>query len=885
MTGRRREILARILGLISRRQPESDLEEEIAAHIELATEENLRKGMSREQARRATEIQFGNRATAREKVYEQRGLAGLESLLGDFVYAFRGLRKSPGFTAIAIAILAIGIGINAAVFTVTKAALFAGFPMVAHNDRLLYLSSGRGCCVSYPDFLDWRAQARSFQGMAIVHGVSGILSDASGQGGDTGFPESYDATEISADTFRVVGEKPLLGRDFVPADEARGASGVAILSYGFWERRFAKDPSVVSRRIRLNGLPATVVGIMPRGFSFPQKEDLWIPLAQTPELLANRQDRGQWFAFGRLAEGVTIQMARAEMETVGRRLGDAYPRTNQGRNLLPHVQTFNQFFIFENENAVYWSLWGAVAFVLLIACANLANLTFARAMERSREISVRIALGAGRWRIVRQLLAESFLVTGAGALLGLLIAQWGVRAYAAADRGPGRSSWRILDYGMDYRVFAYLVAISAGTALILAFAPMRRLSKLDIGASLKEGERGAAGGRRASRLSALLVTAEIALAVLLLAGAGVMTRSFLNLYTADLGVKTASVLTISVGLPQKDYPDANSRISFFDRAHTAFQAIPGVASVALASSIPTNGAARTTAELPDDAPGDQRHPAVFLLTIGPDYFQTLGTALASGRDFNDADEPSTIPVAIVNEHLAREYWPGENPLGKRLRLADTGWLAVIGVAPDISQNGAIHRGRDALVYLSYRQKPMPGTTILALTRVPPETLARAFRQEMQTLDSRATVYGPVTLDERLRSNYWTNGLYGVLFAIFAAVALVMASVGLFAVIAQSVARRTREIGIRMAIGASQRDIRAMVLRQGMVPMGIGLVIGLAGSLAVNRVLRSALVQVSPEDPAALAGAAALLVLAATLGCLIPARRAARTDPMSAIRHE
>jgi predicted permease len=805
------------------------------------------------------------------------------SLLRDFMYAFRALRKSPGFTVVAIAILAIGIGVNAAVFTVAKAALFAGFPMVAHNDRILYLSSGRGCCVSYPDFMDWRAQARSFQGMAIVHGVSGILSD------DTGFPESYDATEISADTFRLIGEKPLLGRDFIPADEARGAPPVAILSYGFWERRFDKDPSVIGRRIRLNGAPATVVGIMPRGFAFPQKQDLWIPMAQTPELLANRQDRGQWFAFGRLADGVTIGMARAEMETIGRRLGSAYPHTNRGRNLLPHVQTFNEFFIFENENAVYWSLWGAVAFVLLIACANLANLTFARAMERSREISVRIALGAGRWRIVRQLLAESLIVTSAGALLGLFIAQWGVRAYAAADRGPGMYSWRILDYGMDYRVFAWLAAISAATALILAFAPMRRLSSLDIGASLKEGERGAAGGRRASRLSSILVTAEIALAVLLLAGAGVMTRSFLKLYTADLGVKTAHVLALSIGLPKKNYPDANSRISFFDRARAGFEAIPGVESVSTASSIPTNGASRTSAELAGNAPDEQRRPTVFLLTVGPAYFRTLGTALIAGRDFNDADGPSTVPVAIVNERMAREYWPNENPLGKHLRLADGQtagpWLTVVGVAPNIAQNGAFRRERDSLVYLPFRQKPMAGMTILARTGVRPETLAGAFRREMQAIDAQVSVYGPVTLQERLRSNYWSSGLYGGLFAIFAAVALLMASIGLFAVIAQSVARRTREIGIRMAIGASRQDIRTMVLRQGMLPMAIGLAIGLAGSLAVNRVLQSALVQVSPADPVALAGAAALLIVAATLGSLIPARRAARIDPMTAIRHE
>ena len=360
-----------------------------------------------------------------------------------------------------------------------------------------------------------------------------------------------------------------------------------------------------------------------------------------------------------------------------------------------------------------------------------------------------------------------------------------------------------------------------------------------------------------------------------------MTRSFLNLYTAPLGVKTANILTLSVNSRHSD--------SFFDRARPAFQAIPGVASIAIASNIPTTGAERTTAEIPGDASGDQSRPTIFTLTIGPGYFRTLGTALTSGRDFNESDGRSTIPVAIINERMAREYWPGENPLGKHLRLAASQpagpWLTVIGIAPNIAQNGLFRRNRDSLLYLPFQQNPRPGMTILARTLVPPETLARAFRREVQALDAQVSVYGPVTLEERLRSNYWTSGLYGVLFAIFAAVALLMASVGLFAVIAQSVARRTREIGIRMAIGASRRDIRRLILRQGMLPVGIGLVIGVTGSLAVNRVLRSVLVQVSPGDPLALAAASALLVLTAALGCLIPARRAARIDPMSAIRHE
>jgi predicted permease len=883
MTGRLREIADRTLAFLTGRGRVDDLDDEISAHIDFAIAENLRRGMDPEDARRTAQASFGNRTSAREEVYSQNGLPALESFFRDFNYAFRGLRKNPGFSAVAVTILAAGIGINAAVFTVTKAALFAGFPMVAHNDRILYLSSSRGCCVSYPDFLDWRAQAKSFSGMAIVHGTTGILSD------DTGVPESYDATEVSAATFRLIGQNPLLGRDFIAADEMPGAPPVAILSYGFWQRRFGKDPSVIGRRIRMNGDPATVVGVMPPGFSFPQKQDLWFPIAQTPDLLRMRSARSMWFAFGRLADGVSANMARTEMSVIGRRLGDAYPGTNRGRNLLPHVQTFSEFFILENETAIYWAIWGAVAFVLAIACANLANLSIARAMERSREISVRIALGAARSRIVRQLLAESLMLTAVGSLLGLFVAQWAVRAYALADRGPGRSSWRILDYSLDYRVFGYLAAISCITALLLAMAPLRRMGKLNIAAALKDGDRGATGGRRVNGLSATLVTVEFALAVVLLAGAGVTIRSFMALYAANLGVNTDNVITMAVGLPQRDYGDGDSRISFLDRIRAGLAAIPGVESVSTTSNIPSAGASRAPVEFAGHASDAEHSPEVLTVTIAPAYFRTLGAALLTGRDFAETDRPATTPVAIVNERLAREYWPGEDPLGKRLRFMDGNsmepWLTVVGVASDISQNGARRRGLDPVVYIPFRQKPAPGMTVIARTRVRPEALTRQFRREMQAVEARAVVFGPVSLNERLRSNYWSNGLYGALFLIFAGIALLMASVGLFAVIAYSVGRRTKEIGIRMAVGATRQDIRRLVLRQGMFPAAIGLVIGLIGSLAINPILKSVLVQVSPADSITLASSSAILLFAAALGCMIPARRATRIDPIRAIRHE
>jgi predicted permease len=807
------------------------------------------------------------------------------NFLSDVRLSFRTLLKSPGYTASAVMMLALGIGVNAAVFTVTKAALFAGFPLVHQNDRILYMTSWEGCCVSYPDFEDWRAQAKSFKGMALVHGVGKILSNKGG------FTESYDATEVTANTFRLVGQKPLIGRDFTPSDETPGAPPVAMLNYGFWERRYGKDPAIVGQTVRINGVPTTVIGIMPQGFSFPQKQDLWVPLIPTPDV-RKRQNRGTWFVFGRMAKGVTINSARAEMATIGRRLERAYPLTNQG--FLPIVKNFREFFIGPNEAIIYRSMWGAVGLVLLIACANLANLMLARAIGRSREISVRIALGAGRWRIIRQLLMESLMLSGLGGVFGWWIAKWGVHAYQLADRGPGRSSWRILDYTMDYHVLGYFLAISIGTGLLFGLAPAVRLSKLDVYATLKDGGRGATGGGRGKRLSTLLVVGEMALAIVLLAGAGVMIRSFLNIYNADIGVKTANILTMALTLPEAEFPRAETRISFYDRVQTRLEAIPGVESVTIANTIPANRTLKFPYELSSASsgslPGDeQRRPTLSALIVGPGYFRTLGAAILAGREFNDFDGPSGVPVAIVNQRLAAKFWPGEDPLGKRLRLFNgktpEAWLTVVGVASNIAQDDATRQEFDPSVYLSYRQRPAAAMEIMARTHALPGSLATAFRREVQALDSGLPMFGPFTLAQRLESNYWSSRLYGVLFLIFAAIALLLASVGLYAVVAHSVSRRTQEIGIRLAIGATARDILKLVLTQGMLPMGMGLAIGLAASFAVNRILKSELVRVSPSDPITLIVASVILVLSATLGCWIPARRAIRVDPVVALRHE
>ena len=881
-----RRFLRRLANLVLPVRAESELARELDAHLALVSDELERRGMTRDDARLAALRAFGSVARAKDLHREARSFAWLDDIRQDMGYALRMLRRSPGFTSVAIVTLAVGIGLNTAVFTVTNATLFKGFPLVHRNDRLLYLTSGPGCCVSYPAFEDWRAQATSFSGMAIVHGVQRTLSDQSG------FAEQYEATEVSADTFRVAGQSPMLGRDFSPADDTPGARPVAMLSYGFWDRRFARDPAVVGQSIRISGTPTTVIGVMPRGFSFPQRVDLWVPLVPTPEV-RHRENRDTWFVFGRLRDGVTVEAARAEMTTIGRRLEIAYPETDRG--FLPVVARFHEFFIGSSATSIYQAMLGAVSFVLLIACANLANLLLARAIGRVRETSVRLALGAGRWRIVRQFVIESLMLSAAGGFVGWWMAKWGVRTYTVFASGSGlspdiRGTWfdNVLDYSPDFRVFAYLAAISIGTGLLFGLAPARRLSKLDVNAALKDGRGGSRG--HGGRLSGLLVALEMALAIVLLAGAGVMIRSFWNVYTADVGFKAENVVVALLSLTGDRYRTRDAQTAFFDDLTTRVSTIPGVESVSV-GALPGGGAQRIAYEI-EGTPtlDDQRRPRLWGSTIGSGYFATLGVSLLSGRDFNDTDRPSAIQVLIVNERFAGRHWPGQNPLGKRLRLfrgrTPGPWMTVVGVASNVAQNDPLQPDANSLVYLPFRQAPRPDSWIVVRTRVPPGTVSAGIRGEVRAMDATLPIpLGPFALVDRMADRYRYRAITGVLFLTCAAVALLLASVGLYAVVSHSVSRRTQEIGIRLAIGATARDILALVFRQGLLPSAAGLAIGLAAAYVVNRALEAQLVQVSPADPVALVASSAVLALSAVLGCWMPARRAMRVDPVVALRHD
>jgi putative ABC transport system permease protein len=807
----------------------------------------------------------------------------MSTLWHDLRFAFRTLGKSKGFAAIVVLTLAVGISVNATVFAIANTWMFKGFP-VDRNDLILYLGSRDLSTTypwgpaSYPDFRDWRDQAKSFSGIGAANFVRTNLSD------DAGLPDTYRGVSVTANTFHVLGVKPFAGRDFSPQDEAPGAAPVVILSYGVWEHRYGKDRSIVGHTTRINGISTTVIGIMPNGMKFPFDNDLWIPLIPTPDL--EKRDQRTLFVYGRMAEGATPKSARAEMATIGQNLQQAYPLTNQG--FAPVALTYSEFFNGPDAIRIFGAMFVAVCFVLLIACANVANLLLARAAARSREISIRIALGAGRWRLVRQLLVESLLLAIMAGIAGWWIATRALRVFAAVTISMRPTWW---DFSADYRMLIYLMAISVGTALLFGLAPALRLSKLDVNSGLKDSGRGTSGGVHAKKLSNVLVIVEMGMAVVLLAGAGLMIRSFLNIYRAPLGVSVPNVLTMRLVLPPAKYPQPSDQIAFHQRLKERLKALPGVEWVAIVNALPTGGSAPYHYELEGAPAADPQHrPSLSAIIASPDYFNVMSVSILRGRDFTDADGVAgALPVAIVNERFATQFWPGQDPVGKRLRLYDgttpEAWLTVVALVPNIVQNDITPRQIDPLIYVPYRQKPQADMAIVARTRVPPGTMSNTFRREIQATDSDLPIYNLWTLPERLERNYWFYEMMGALFGIFAGIALLLAAVGLYAVMAHSVNQRTREIGVRMALGASASNIRALVFRQGMRPMVIGLIVGLAGGFAMTRVLRSILISVSPADPSTFAIATLVLVGAAALGCLVPALTATKVDPIVALRDE
>ena len=804
------------------------------------------------------------------------------NLLQDVRFGFRMLAKDPAFTAVVVVTLALCIGANTTVFTLVNAVLFKGLPF-ERADRVMALSSaniakGRNRMpVSYPDFIDWRKHTRKFQGLAAATYQSMTLNDRGG------IPENYIGARLTVNCFSLIGQKPFIGRDFVPGEDQRTAAAVVILGYSIWKNRYGANPSILGRTVSVNEVATTVIGVMPDGMKFPQNQDLWLPLIPT----ANLEKRGSHdlSVFGRLADGATLREAQTEMDQLSKTLQKEYPKSNAGVGVL--VQTYNDSANGGPIRTIFLALLGAVVFVLLIGCANVANLLLARSVSRSKEISIRIALGASRWRVIRQLLIESVLLGLIGGAIGLFLAVWGVRMFDVATANTGKPYW--IKFAMDYTVFGYLAGLCVLTGILFGLAPALHISKLDVNETLKEGGRGSSAGSRVKLLSGFLVVSELALALVLLIGAGLMIRSFLKLYGLDTGINPNNLLTMRYNLPELKYPNRESRAAFEERLMPRLASIPGVESVALTSTLPLQGSANYPLELQGQAPVEaDKRPTAFAMTITPQYFQAVGAQIIRGRAFDDSDGAPGKPSVIVNKRFAAKYWPGDDPIGKKLHLIrdpDQPWLTVVGICPDITQNDPNKVDVDPIVYIPFRQDPLRGAAIVARTRPAPNSLISAFRKEVRGVDEDLPVFEVKSMQDFLVDRRWPFRVFGSLFAIFALIALALSSVGIYAVMAYSVSRRTQEIGVRMALGATTADVLRLVFSLGLKQLAIGLVIGLAAAFGLTRVLTALLMRISPTDPSTFAGISLLLTAIGLTACWIPARKATRIDPMIALRYE
>jgi putative ABC transport system permease protein len=803
-------------------------------------------------------------------------------------YAVRMLVKDPWFTLVAALALGLGIGVNNTVFTFVNAVLLRGLPF-KNPDQIVHVNGrnnadGGGMPISYPDFVDIRAQAKSFSSLAAYQGMTMNVSDA----GHT--PERASGTRVSANAFSLLGERPMLGRDFRDGEDTKGAEPVALLGYGLWKTRYGSDPAVIGRSIKINEVAHTVVGIMAEGNRFPNNADLWTTLIPDSDL-EKRQMR-RIMLFGRLAPGVSVKQAQTEISGITKQLEQQYPDTN--KDVTAEVMTFNDRFNGGPIRVVFLAMMGAVGFVLLIACANVANLLLARSARRSREVALRIALGASRARVVRELLVESTLLAFLGGVLGLALSLIGVKLFDMAVSNVGKPYW--IKFTMDATVFAFLVAICFATGIIFGLMPALQVSRTNLNEILKESGRGNAGGRRARWLASTMVVAELTLTIVLLAGAGLMIRSFLKLYSMDIGVDTSRMLTMRMTLAEKKYPTPEPRVVFYESMLARLAAIPGVTAASVASAPPAQGAGTMPLEIEGRPPGDpKKAPQITTMQVSEQYFDALGVTMREGRALREIDGRKGSEAVVINARFASQHFPGEDPLGKRIRLKinqqlnavkePEPWLTIVGVVPNVRQRSLQDVDPDAIAYTSYRTDPPRGIGILIRGNGDPSALVSPVRKAIQEVDPDQPVFDVQTMDAALAQSRWPYRVFGSLFTIFACIALVLSAVGIYAVTAYSVTQRTQEIGVRMALGAQANQVAWLILRQGLVQLVIGLTLGTAGAYAAGPVLRALLVQITPHDPATLAGIALVFTMVTVVACLIPARRATRLDPLTALRVE
>src|ERR1700676_3072413 len=885
--------LTRLTGLFRKHYRDRDLDAEMQIHLALHIEDNLRAGVTPQQARGAALMKLGGLEQTKHLYRERRGLPWLELLIQDLHFAVRMLRKNPGFTAVAILTMALGIGANTAIFSIIDSVLLGRLPYAEANDLVLVWEANPRLArqhnvVSPPDFLDWQRHNDVFSGMAAIADLRANLTG-------NGDPEQIVVQYVSVNFFSVLGVAPLVGPGFLAENGQEGKDQVAILSNDYWKQRFGADPSIVGRSILINGKSTLVVGIAPEKFSWFIKEgtltdskpQIWSPFV-FPKAFAERKNVGRFLTVAaRMKPGVTRERAQSEMDSIAARIAAAEPEANGswGARVVPLREQLSG-----DLRPALLVLFGAVALVLLIACANVSSLLLARAASREREVAIRTALGAGRWRVVHQLLTESFLLAVAGGVLGALPAVFGTNALLAASP---KNLLDLRSVSVDPRLLLFAASLSMSSGVLFGFLPSFFSTQSAISEILKEGSRSATSGKRRRVWRSAFVVAQMALALVLLAGSGLLIRSFVRLAGVAPGFDANNLLTFTVALPQSKYSKDQAALDFFQQLRTRIAALPAVRSVSFDTPPPLAGGGSSTAVhiLGQPSLPLSELPVAAVRIVGADYFATMRIPLRAGRVFGPEELAGERHVAIVNQSFVDKYLSGVNPLGRRaaifmksLEESGNAPSEIIGVVGNVHLEGLASEA-SPILYWPHSELVNTRMTVLVRTAADPLAQVSAIRGELKRLDAELPMANVATMEDLLSDSLSRARFTMKLLGIFAAIALVLAAVGIYGVIAFNVTQRTQEIGIRAALGAQHRDVLRMIFVEGIRLVFLGVAIGILGAFLTTHFLASLLYGTGATDPLTFAAVALLLTLVALAACYIPARRAMRVDPIVALRYE